>query len=78
MNEQCEFPGHHYGEVLRVHPDKWSVFKKDKWICQGHLYYVCWDYTILIHVDALKREHTGILSMILKPYEEWMMKGVKR
>jgi len=66
---QCEFEGvNHYGEVLRVKPDGW--FTREKHICQGHLFYICWDYTILIHVDGRERVLTGVLGKILKLYKE--------
>ena len=66
---ECEFEGgNHYGEVLVVKPD--GLFTRKRHICQGHLYYVCWNYTILIHVVGTKRDHTGVLKQILKPFDE--------
>lgn len=68
---QCEVKGeNHRGEVLTVKPD--GLFTRKRHICQGHLYYVCWSYTILIHVVGAERNYAVVLKQILKPSEEWI------
>ena len=66
MKYKCEFEGDcHHGEVLTIRPKGWRFWQRNKHICQAHLAYVCWDYTILLDVCPTDKKQSRILKAIL-------------